>query len=254
MNEKKQTSSEFARRLGVTDSELADVVRQTLSPIELLSSLMSVLPPETVALVRRHLERAKSPSTVEERISPMIVKRPGASQAVLDSSLGVNRNSLAVQNAGNDLISVSRAGAGSAAALLRAACTFLAAGLPRENSPHEVVLEIQVRGGGWRSSLALTAEAFRSDARPGFLSTFLSSVDSPGADSPTVFLPRSIVAETSSLRFFSSLSKEFRDATSTLTGSLVNVELALGSRDVQEWLAGAPISNSDIRELLNQSL
>jgi len=38
---------------------------------------MSAIGPEVVDRVKRHLEKAKSPSTVEERIRPTVVKRRG---------------------------------------------------------------------------------------------------------------------------------------------------------------------------------
>src|SRR6187399_2241388 len=67
---------EVARDLGMDNKSLVSLLQSVGVPD--VRNHMSAIGPEVVDRVKRHLEKAKSPSTVEERIRPTVVKRRAA--------------------------------------------------------------------------------------------------------------------------------------------------------------------------------
>ena len=67
---------EVARDLGMDNKSLVSLLQSVGVPD--VRNHMSAIGPEVVDRVKRHLEKAKSPSTVEERIRPTVVKRRSA--------------------------------------------------------------------------------------------------------------------------------------------------------------------------------
>jgi len=70
---------EVARDLGMEPKSLVSLLQSVGVPD--VRNHMSAIGPEMVDRVKRHLEKAKSPSTVEERIRPTVVKRRAAGGA-----------------------------------------------------------------------------------------------------------------------------------------------------------------------------
>ncbi len=70
---------EVARDLGMDNKSLVSLLQSVGVPD--VRNHMSAIGPEVVDRVKRHLEKAKSPSTVEERIRPTVVKRRAAGGA-----------------------------------------------------------------------------------------------------------------------------------------------------------------------------
>ncbi|HYQ18797.1 MAG TPA: hypothetical protein VEQ58_23640, partial [Polyangiaceae bacterium] len=67
---------EVARDLGMEPKSLVALLQSVGAPD--VRNHMSAIGPEMVDRVKRHLDKAKSPSTVEERIRPTVVKRRAA--------------------------------------------------------------------------------------------------------------------------------------------------------------------------------
>jgi translation initiation factor IF-2 len=70
---------EVARDLGMDNKSLVSLLQSVGVPD--VRNHMSAIGPEVVDRVKRHLEKAKSPSTVEERIRPTVVKRRAAASS-----------------------------------------------------------------------------------------------------------------------------------------------------------------------------